>query len=106
MNKLLLVLLSSLLIGQIFGQKLGDDNHPMLNDLKFMLIIVSTTVIFTEIVNCKYPYYDGEHENIGIFCQWEQEDFEYVDSVWKLKKEESDDNFFERRTRRKINKKN
>ena len=95
MNKLLLVLLSSLLIGQIFGQKLGDDNRPMLNDLKFMIIIFPTTVIFTEIVNCKYPYYNGEHENIGMFipCSWEEEDFYYRNGRYILHKTYSDDNW-------------
>ena len=54
-------------------------------------------------INCSYPMHDGEYENTGIVCQWEHEDFFYDEKEreWILLPEDSNDNWFEDKVRKK-----
>ena len=76
------------------------------------VIFLLTLPIGFEMANCVNPYYNGEHENLGILWQWEKEDFQVVERrIWKepkrytLKYYDADDNFIERRVRKKYWKK-
>ena len=54
------------------------------------LISSSLIVFIGEGLNCYYPHHDGEYENSGMVCQWEQETFYYDEETdeWILKEEE------------------
>ena len=56
----------------------------------FIDFIISSIVIVSlgESLNCIYPYHDGEIDNAGMICQWEQETFYYNEECdkWILKK--------------------
>ena len=71
----------------------------------FITWLLSSVAIvsFGDGLNCMYPYHDGEHNNIGIMCQWEQETFTYnaEHDEWILKKEDKDDNCFEKKARKR-----
>jgi len=60
-----------------------------------------------ESLNCSFPYYDGEEENVGLVCQWEDKDFYYdkTEEEWILMPEDSDDNWIEAKTRKRYWKK-
>ena len=66
-------------------------------------LIASTVVIFIgEGLNCYYPYHDGEFQNEGMVCQWEQETFYYDEDTdkWILKEEDEDDSWIEEKSRK------
>ena len=69
------------------------------------LVIVASglvTAVSADVWNCMYPYYNGEHENIGMFfCSWEEEDFYYRNGRYILHKTYSDDNWIEKRMRKR-----
>lgn len=67
------------------------------------LIVSSSILLLAEGLNCKYPYHDGEYENAGTICQWEQDSFYYdkQEDEWILLPKNSDDNCFELRARKK-----
>ena len=66
-----------------------------------------TIVSIGEGLNCMYPYHDGEIDNEGMVCQWEESDFDLVEGKYILKKEDSEDNCFEAKSRERYwNKKN
>ena len=73
--------------------------------MDFFLWVLSSAAIvsFGEGLNCVYPYHDGEHDNIGIICQWESNTFYYdVDEEeWILKKEGFNDNIIEAMSRKR-----
>ena len=65
-----------------------------------------------ELSNCMNPYYEGDHENIGLMWQWEKDDFQVAERRgWKdpkrytLKYHDSEDNYFERVFRKRYWKK-
>ena len=54
------------------------------------------------------PYYDGDHENIGLMWQWYADDFQVSERRWiketkkySLKYYDKNDNYFERYYRKK-----
>ena len=66
-------------------------------------LISSSLIIFIgEGLNCYYPYHDGEFQNEGMVCQWEQETFYYDEDTdkWILKEEDEDDNWIEVKSRK------
>ena len=73
------------------------------------LVIMGTSLVVAfsaDVVNCMNPYYNGEHENIGMFfCSWEEEDFYYRNGRYILHKTDSDDNWIERKMRKRYWKK-
>ena len=66
------------------------------------LISSSLIVFIGEGLNCYYPYYDGEFQNEGMVCQWEQEAFFYDKDIdeWILKEEDINDNWIEVKSRK------
>ena len=76
------------------------------------VIFLTTLPIGVELSNCMNPHYDGEHENLGLLWQWEKEDFQVRERrIWKepkvytLNLYDSDDNYFERKFRKRYWKK-
>ena len=66
------------------------------------LISSSLIVFIGEGLNCYYPYYDGEFQNNGMVCQWEQETFYYDEGTdeWILKEEDINDSWIEVKSRK------
>ena len=61
-------------------------------------LIASSLIIFIgEGLNCYYPYHNGDIDNEGMVCQWEQDTFYYDEDTdeWILKEEDEDDNMIE-----------
>ena len=67
------------------------------------LVSSVTMWVLGEGLNCAFPYHDGEEENAGLVCQWENEDFFYdkEEDEWILLPDDSDDNCIEARSRKK-----
>ena len=66
-------------------------------------LIASTLIIFIgEGLNCYYPYHNGDIDNEGMVCQWEQDTFYYDEDTdeWILKQEDENDNMIEAISRR------
>ena len=66
-------------------------------------LIASTLIIFIgEGLNCYYPYNNGDIDNEGMVCQWEQDTFYYDEDTdeWILKQEDENDNMIEAISRR------
>ena len=76
--------------------------------LEVFLIYAFSFVAVGEGLNCKFPYHDGEYDNSGMLCQWEHDSFDYdaERDRWILKKEYSDDNYFEAKSRKRYWEKN
>ena len=66
-----------------------------------------------ETINCSLPYYDGEHINRGMVCQWTPDNFErytlitknyegyrVIEKVWLLKRDYDKDNYVEKIVRK------
>jgi hypothetical protein len=95
-NKIILLLSISVIFA--FDMDSPNPNTPL------VLIGTSLVVAFSaDVVNCMNPYYNGEHENIGMFipCSWEEEDFYYKNGRYILHKTDSDDNWIEKRMRKR-----
>ena len=94
MKKLILLSISVMFA---FDMDSPNPNTPL------VLIGTSLVVAFSaDVVNCMNPYYNGEYENIGMFfCSWEEEDFYYKDGRYILHKTDSDDNWIEKRMRKR-----
>ena len=71
----------------------------------FITWLLSSVAIvsFGDGLNCMYPYHDGEHNNIGLMCQWDGDTFYYDEECdeWVLKEEDKDDNWFEKMARKR-----
>ncbi len=70
------------------------------------LVLIGTSLVVAfsaDVVNCMNPYYNGEHENKGMFipCSWEEEDFYYKNGRYILHKTDSNDNWIEKRMRKR-----
>jgi hypothetical protein len=96
MNKIILLLSISVIFA--FDMDSPNPNTPL------VLIGTSLVVAFSaDVWNCMYPYYNGEHENTGMFipCSWEEEDFYYKNGRYILHKTDSYDNWIEKRMRKR-----
>ena len=65
------------------------------------LTVVITSLTIAEVLNCKYARYDRDYDSEGMMCQWEESDFDLVKGKYILKKEDSEDNCFEAKVRKK-----
>ena len=84
----------------------------MPTDIYITIIFLATFPIGIELSNCANPYYDGEHENVGLLWQWNKEEFQVAErrtlkepKKYTLKYYNSDDNFLERKFRKRYWKK-
>ena len=66
-------------------------------DISFYMLLMS------ECINCSFPYYAEDDENIGLICQWDKENFYYSEECnkWVLKKDGENDNWIEAKSRKK-----
>ena len=95
----IVILSISILFG--FDMDAPNPNTPLVIAASGLVVAVST-----DVWNCMYPYYNGEHENIGMFfCSWEEEDFYYRNGRYILHKTDSDDNWIEKGMRKRYWKK-
>ena len=62
-------------------------------------------VIMIETMNCLQPHYIGNHENMGFVCEWPKETFYLEDGKYVLHKKDSEDNWIERKIRKRYWKK-
>ena len=89
----------------MFAYKNSDYGVGELNPNLPLILVVSglVTAVSADVVNCMNPYYNGEYENIGMFipCSWEEEDFYYKDGRYILHKTNSDDNWIEKKMRKR-----
>ena len=95
----LIILLISLSI--IYSQ--GTTSEPsMAEDLVIAGgIMIVYFVIMTETMNCLQPHYIGNHENMGFVCEWPKETFYLEDGKYVLYEEDPEDNWIERKVRKK-----
>jgi hypothetical protein len=104
-NKRIKTSIVILSISILFAYKNSDYGVGEVNPNLPLILVVSglVTAVSADVVNCMYPYYNGEYENIGMFipCSWEEEDFYYKDGRYILHKTNSDDNWIEKRMRKR-----
>lgn len=71
----------------------------------FILWLAGSLSIWSlgEGLNCFFPYHDGEEDNAGLICQWENEDFYYDEGLgeWILLPVDPKDNWIEAKCRTK-----
>tara|TARA_Y100001973_G_C5193326_1_gene332437 strand:+ start:117 stop:365 length:249 start_codon:yes stop_codon:yes gene_type:complete len=55
----------------------------------------------SETINCSYPYYAEDDENVGLICKWDKDEFYYNSDrgQWILKRDGIDDNCIEEKAR-------
>lgn len=72
-----------------------------------LVVIVVVAPLTFETANCLLPVYQGKHENVGVVCQWTEDNFEtnfYLNKgkpdlpeyKWEMKKEYDKDNIVEK----------
>ena len=72
----------------------------------------ATYVVFTitlgESLNCVFPRIEEDYSGEGLVCQWEKSDFNYSAETdeYILKENDSDDNYFEAKSRKRYWEKN
>ena len=70
-------------------------------DFVSWLVMVFTFIGIGEGLNCSYPAHDGEYENSGMICQWDESDFTYdAEKGYTLKDTDSTDNCIEAKVRK------
>ena len=67
------------------------------------IAISFSMLLFSECINCYYPYYAEDDENIGLICKWSKDNFYYSEECnkWILKKENKNDSWIEEKFRKK-----
>ena len=94
MRSLLIVLL---VLSIIYGRETSQTEDIIISSgIMYVYFIISG-----ETINCLQPYYDGHYQNTAKICQWSEDKFYYEDGKYILYKEDPDDNWIERKVRKR-----
>ena len=93
--KNIIIFLISLSI--IYGKETSQVNDIIISGgIMFVYFIISG-----ETINCLQPHYDGHSQNKAKVCQWSEDKFYYQDGEYILYREDSSDNWIEKKIRKK-----
>ena len=67
---------------------------------KYIIVVIIGTGI-GEIANCLYPRVEEGYNSEGFVCKWEEDDFYFINDQYILAPEDSTDNCFEEKARRR-----
>ena len=66
----------------------------------YLAYIISFTLI-GEGLNCMYPRIEEHYDSEGFVCSWEEDDFYLINDKYILAPEDSTDNYFEAKARKR-----
>ena len=70
-------------------------------NLTTWIIIISTWLTLGETGNCFYPRLEDDYDSEGFICKWEEDDFYFINEQYILAPEDSTDNCFEEKARKR-----
>ena len=70
-------------------------------DFTTYLVYAITFAIVGEGLNCRYPRIDEYYDSEGMMCSWEEDDFYLINGEYILTPEDSTDNRFEAKARKR-----
>ncbi len=94
MNKIIILLIS---LSIIYGGETSQTEDIMISSgIMFVYFIISG-----ETINCLQPHYNGRYQNKAKVCQWSEDKFYYRDGEYILYREDSSDNWIEKKMRKR-----
>ena len=93
MKNIIILLLS---ISIIYGKTSQAEDIIISSGIMVVYFIVSG-----EIINCLQPHYDGHSQNKAKVCQWSEDKFYYQNGEYILYREDSSDNWIEKKIRKR-----
>jgi tRNA-binding EMAP/Myf-like protein len=66
----------------------------------YLIYAISFTVV-GEGLNCMYPRIEESYDSEGFVCSWEEDDFYSINDQYILAPEDSTDNYFEAKARKR-----
>ena len=70
-------------------------------DFNTYLIYVISFTLVGEGLNCMYPRIEEHYDSEGFVCSWEEDDFYLINDKYILAPEDSTDNYFEAKARKR-----
>jgi nitrite reductase/ring-hydroxylating ferredoxin subunit len=70
-------------------------------DICVWLLYATTFWGVAEGFNCIYPQLEDDYDSEGLVCQWKEDDFDLIDGEYILAPEDSTDNRFEAKARKR-----
>ena len=58
-------------------------------------------IVLNETMNCIQPRYDEEYQNKAVVCKWSEDTFYYENDEYILYREDSSDNWIEKKMRKR-----
>ncbi len=66
----------------------------------YLIYAISFTLV-GEGLNCMYPRIEEHYDSEGFICSWEEDDFYLINDKYILAPEDSTDNYFEAKARKR-----
>mgnify|MGYP003131487920 FL=1 len=66
----------------------------------YLIYAISFTIV-GEGLNCMYPRIEDHYDSEGLICSWEEDDFYLINNQYILAPEDSTDNYFEAKARKR-----